>query len=182
MLIDILVLILLVMAVFKGLSKGFVIAVFSFVAYLVGLAAALKLSGLMADYIGSSVEISQRWLPVVAFFVVFLLVVLLVRLGAKAIEGALRMMMLGWLNRIGGVLLYVLIYFFIFSIMLFYATQLRLLKPDTINASVTYHYIAPLAPRVMDIIGAAIPFFRDLFDDLLRFFGEVGTKKTASVT
>jgi membrane protein required for colicin V production len=179
MLIDIIVLILLIMAIFKGLRKGLIVAVFSFLAFLIGLAAALKLSTLMAEYIGTNVDISQRWLPVVAFAVVFIVVVMLVRLGAKAIEGAVRMMMLGWLNRIGGVLFYVLIYFFIFSIILFYATQLHILKPDLMQASVTYAYIAPFAPKMIDILGAVIPFFRDMFEQLLRFFEEVGKKKGA---
>ena len=179
MLIDIIVLILLIMAIFKGLRKGLIVAVFSFLAFLIGLAAALKLSTLMADYIGTNVDISQRWLPVVAFAVVFIVVVMLVRLGAKAIEGAVRMMMLGWLNRIGGVLFYVLIYFFIFSIILFYATQLHVLKPDLMQASATYAYIAPFAPKMIDILGAVIPFFRDMFEQLLRFFEEVGKKKVA---
>jgi len=179
MLIDIIVIILLIMAIFKGLRKGLIVAVFSFLAFLIGLAAALKLSTLMADYIGTNVDISQRWLPVVAFAVVFIVVVMLVRLGAKAIEGAVRMMMLGWLNRIGGVLFYVLIYFFIFSIILFYATQLHVLKPDLMQASATYAYIAPFAPKMIDILGAVIPFFRDMFEQLLRFFEEVGKKKVA---
>lgn len=177
MFIDIITVILLFMAVFKGLRKGLVVAIFSLLAYLVGLAAALKLSTLMAGYIGSNVEVSQRWLPFLAFFVVFLIVVLLVRLGAKAIEGAMRLMMLGWLNRLGGVLLYMLIYFFIYSILLFYAAQLRLLNQDTIRASVTYGYIAPFAPKAMEILGAVFPFFRHMFDELLAFFGKAGSKK-----
>lgn len=173
MLIDIITIILLAMAVFKGLRKGLIVAVFSFLAYLVGLAAALKLSTLMAGYIGSNVQVSQRWLPFLAFFVVFLLVVLLVRLGARAIEGAMRMMMLGWLNRLGGVLFYVLIYFFIDSILLFYATNLHLIKEDAIRASATYGYIEPLAPKVLGILGVIIPYFRHMFGELLQFFGKV---------
>lgn len=180
MFIDIIVVILLVMAVIKGLRKGFVVAIFSFVAYLVGLAAALKLSTLMAGYIGSNVAVSQRWLPFLAFFLVFVIVVLLVRLGAKAIEGAMRLLLLGWLNRLGGVLFYILIYFFIFSILLFYATQLHLLKEDTINASATYNYIAPFGPKMIELLGAVIPFFRDMFDELLKFFENVGGKKVAT--
>ncbi|MDQ3279389.1 MAG: CvpA family protein [Bacteroidota bacterium] len=170
MLIDIIAVVLLVMAVFKGLSKGLIVAVFTFLAYLIGLAAALKLSTVVADYIGTNIQISQRWLPFVSFLVVFALVVLLVRLGAKAIEGAVRMMMLGWLNRLGGVLFYILIYYFIYSIILFYAAQLHLLQPDTIAASVAYPYVAPLAPKLIALIGTVIPLFRDMFAELLRFF------------
>lgn len=176
MLIDIITIILLAMALFKGLRKGLIVALFSFFAYLIGLAAAIKLSALVANYIGTNVEVSQRWLPFIAFFVVFTIVVILVRLGAKAIEGAVRMMMLGWLNRLGGALFYILIYFFIYSILLFYATQLQLLKTETIKASATYGFIAPMAPKAIAILGAAIPFFRDAFAGLLQFFEEAGKK------
>lgn len=177
MLIDIIAIILLIMAVFKGLSRGLIVAVFSFLAYLVGLAAALKLSTFVADYIGTNVQVSQRWLPFISFLVVFALVVLLVRLGAKAIESAVKMMMLGWLNRLGGMVFYILIYYFIYSIILFYATQLSVLKPATIDASVVYPYVAPFAPKLIAAVGTVIPLFRDMFADLLRFFEEVGTNK-----
>lgn len=180
MLIDIVAVILFIMALFKGFRKGLIVAVFSFLAYLIGLAAALKLSTLMADYIGTNVQVSQRWLPFIAFFLVFLVVVLLVRLGAKAIEGAVRMAMLGWVNRLGGVLFYLLLYFFIYSILLFYATELTLLKAETIRASVVYGFIEPFAPKVMEILGAAIPFFRNMFAELLHFFENVGGKKAVA--
>jgi membrane protein required for colicin V production len=174
MLIDIIALVLLVMAIFKGLSKGLIVAVFSFLAFIIGLAAALKLSTAMAGYIGANVEVSQRWLPFIAFIVVFVIVVLLIRLGAKLLQGAVQMAMLGWVNRIGGVLFYVLIYYFIFSVLLFYATQLNLVKPATTEASVTYSYIAPFGPKMMEILGSVIPWFKNMFEELLHFFDAVG--------
>ncbi|MBB1285478.1 CvpA family protein [Flavisolibacter sp. BT320] len=177
MLIDIIAVVLLIIAVFKGLSRGLIVALFSFLAYLIGLAAALKLSTFVADYIGTNIQVSQRWLPFISFLVVFALVVLLVRLGAKAIESAVKMMMLGWLNRIGGMVFYILIYYFIYSIILFYATQLSVLQPATIEASVVYPYIAPFAPKLIAAVGTVIPLFRDMFADLLHFFEEVGTNK-----
>ena len=94
MVIDIIVLLLLVLAIFKGYTKGLVVAVFSFLAFIIGLAAALKLSTLVADYLGTATSISSRWLPFLAFTLVFIAVILLVRLGAKLIEGSLRLAML----------------------------------------------------------------------------------------
>ena len=182
MLIDIIALVLLVMAVFKGLSKGLIVALFSFLAFIIGLAAALKLSTAMADYIGANVEVSQRWLPFLAFAVVFIIVVLLVRLGAKLLQGAVQMAMLGWVNRIGGVLLYVLIYYFIYSVLLFYATQLNLIKPATTEASVTYSYIAPFGPKMMEIVGSVVPWFKNMFEELLHFFDAVGKENKQQTT
>ncbi len=94
MLIDIIAVILLLMAVFKGLRKGLIVAVFSFLAFIIGLAAALKLSTVMAAYIGDNVAVSQRWLPFIAFIVVFFIVVLLVRLGGKFLQGFVQIFIL----------------------------------------------------------------------------------------
>ncbi|SHF77061.1 CvpA family protein [Flavisolibacter ginsengisoli] len=177
MFIDTVALVLLIISVFKGFTKGFIVALFSFLAFIIGLAAALKLSTLAASYIGNAVNISQRWLPVLAFFVVFLIVALAIRLGAKMLEGVVKLAMLGWLNRLGGIIFYILIYFFIFSILLFYAQQLHFLKPETIEASVSYPWIQPIAPKIMSIMGAVMPFFKDMFDQLLQFFQNVSGKK-----
>lgn len=176
MIIDIIAIILLVMGIFKGLKKGFVLAVFSLLAFIIGLTAAIKLSSVVADYLGENVNISQRWLPVLAFALVFIAVVFLVRLGAKAIEGVLRVAMLGWLNKIGGAILYVILYLFIFSVLLFYLEELHIIKPETIRSSNTYSYIKPLAPTIMDSLGSVIPFFKDMFAELEDFFDNLSKK------
>lgn len=176
MFIDIIALILLVWAAFKGLRNGLIVGLFSFFAFIIGLAAALKLSTVAAEYIGTNTNIGKRWLPFIAFAGVFLIVVLLVRLGAKAIEGVLRMAMLGWLNKLGGILLYILLHFFIFSILLFYVDQLHLIKKETLEASVLYPYIQPLAPNIIDALGYLLPFFKNMFVELEGFFDGISRK------
>lgn len=179
MLIDIIAFLLLLLSLWKGIRKGLVVAVFSFLAFIIGLAAAIKLSAAAAVYIGNSVNISQRWLPVLAFLVIFFLVVLLVKLGARLIEGALQMAMLGWLNRLGGVFFYFLMYIFIFSILLFYANQLHLIRPATTASSLVYPYVEPMAPKILNGLGYILPVFRNMFDQLLHFFQNVSPGKQA---
>ena len=176
MFIDIIAFILLVWAAFKGLRNGLIVGLFSFFAFIIGLAAALKLSAVAAEYIGTNTNIGKRWLPFIAFAGVFLIVVLLVRLGAKAIEGVLRMAMLGWLNKLGGILLYILLHFFIFSILLFYVDQLHLIKKETLEVSVLYPYIQPLAPNIIDALGYLLPFFKNMFVELEGFFDGISRK------
>ena len=173
MIIDILFIVLVVLAAIKGFRRGLIVGVFSFVAIIVGLAAAIKLSIVVAGYIGSEVNVSDRWLPVISFLAVFIGVVLLIRLGAKAIEKGVEVITLGWLNRLGGILLYIAIYLLVFSIFLFYATQLNILKPETIEKSVTYAYLQPWGPKIIDIMGRLIPFFKDMFQQLEQFFDGV---------
>jgi membrane protein required for colicin V production len=176
MTIDILVAILIVMAVIKGYQRGLIVAAFSFIAVVIGLAAAMKLSAVAATYIGSAVKISSEWLPVISFAVVFLLVVLLIRLGAKAIEKTAQVAMLGWVNRLGGIVFYAAIYITVFSVLLFYAVQMELLKPETIKQSVTYSFVQPWGPKAINGVATVLPFFRDMFADLESFFGGIATE------
>src|SRR5687768_16583203 len=116
MFLDIIVLILLVLALFKGWSNGFIVGIFSLLAFIIGLAAAMKLSSFAATYINENFNVSEQWLPIIAFLAVFLVVVILARLGAKAIESVVEIAQLGWANKLGGIFLYIFIYLFIISI------------------------------------------------------------------
>jgi membrane protein required for colicin V production len=176
MLIDFAFAVLLIMAIIKGYQKGLVLAVFSIIAFIVGLAAALKLSTVVAAYLKDSISVSAKWRPFIAFAVVFLIVVLLVRLGAKLVERSIQAVLLGWVNRIGGILLYAALYLIILSVFIFYAEKLQLIQPATIQSSVTYKFIQPCGPVVMDNIGRLIPWFKDMFTELGDFFNSLSNK------
>ena len=173
MFLDLLFAVILVLAIVKGYRRGLIVGLFSLVAVIIGLAAAIKLSTVVAGYIGKAVKVSDQWLPVVSFIIVFIIVVLLIRLGANAIEKAVEVVLLGWVNKIGGIVLYVVIYTMVFSVLLFYAEQVKLLQPETINKSVTYPYIQPWGPRVINAFGKILPLFKDMFGDLEHFFDGV---------
>ena len=170
MIVDVVFVIILILAIIKGYQRGLIVGAFSFIAIIVGLAAAIKLSVVVARYIGRSVKISDEWLPVIAFLVVFLIVVLLVRLGAKFIQRAAGFAMLGWVNRLGGIILYLALYTAIFSIFLFYIEKLNLLKANTVNKSITYFFVQPWGPKIINAFGTVIPFFRNMFNELENFF------------
>ena len=101
MIIDIIFVIIIILAAFSGYKRGLVVAVFSLVALIVGLAAAMKLSAVVASYIGKAVKVTDEWLPVISFALVFLLVYLLVRWMARIIERTAQWAMLGWGKQTG---------------------------------------------------------------------------------
>lgn len=167
---DIIYLLLLALAAWNGFRKGLVLALFSLLAVVIGLAAAMKLSVVTADWVGTHVSISRQWLPVISFLLVFLIVLILVRLGARAIEQVLRLAMLGWVNRVAGALLYCVMLTIVLSILVFYAIQMRLLGPSGLSNSLTYGFVQPWGPRVMSVFGELLPWFRDMFEELKAFF------------
>lgn len=162
--------VLLIIAVFKGYRKGFVVAVFSFLAVVIGIAAAMKLSALVAGWLGEGTSISSAWLPFLSFALVMIGVVVLVRIGAALIESAMKMVLLGWANKLGGILLFAALYTMVFSVLLFYADKMHWIKPATFASSVTYPFIQPWAPKALELFGAVIPWFKGLFDQLSAFF------------
>jgi len=173
MLLDLIFGVIILLAIIKGYQRGLIVGVFSLVAVIIGLAAALKLSTVVAGYIGKAVKVSDQWLPVISFVAVFLIIVVLIRLVAKMIEKTAEIAMLGWLNKLGGIILYAVIYTLIFSVLLFYAEQMKWLQPETITHSVTYSFVQPWGPKVINGLGSVIPFFKDMFGDLEQFFGGI---------
>ena len=173
MIIDIVFIILLIIAFLKGAKKGLIQSLFTFLAFFVGLAAAIKLSAIVANHLSHQTTIGSKWIPFVSFILVFAVIVILVRALGKFIEKANEMIMMGWINKIGGVLLYLFLYGIIYSILLFYLKNLGILKPTTIQVSIFYPYLSPLAPDALNLIGNIIPFFKDLFGQLERYFGLV---------
>jgi membrane protein required for colicin V production len=176
MIIDLVLAVLLILAIVKGLQRGLIVSVFSVIGLVVGLVAAMKLSAVTASYLKGTVNVSAQWLPVIAFAVVFLVAVLLVRLGAKALEKTVQVAMLGWVNRLGGVALFIFLYTLIFSVALFYASKINFISAEAIQASKTYSYIQPLGPWAIDSIGAIIPLFKNLFKELEAFFISLSNK------
>ncbi|MBK9380906.1 MAG: CvpA family protein [Chitinophagaceae bacterium] len=173
MIIDLILGIIILIAIFKGYQRGLIIGLFSLVSVIIGLAAAMKLSTVVAGYIGEAVNVSDEWLPVISFAIVFIVVVLLIRLGANAIERTVEVVMLGWLNKLGGIILYVAIYTVVFSVLLFYAEQVNLVRSETIEKSISYSFVQPWGPRVINSVGSIVPLFRDMFAELELFFENV---------
>ena len=173
MVLDIILVILIIAAVFKGLHRGLIVAVFSLLSFFVGLAAAIKLSAFVADHLKEAIHLSARWLPILSFVLVFLAVVILLRWIANLIQTAVDFAWLGGLNRLGGALLYVLIYIVIYSVFLFYGAKSHILSNNTIHSSATYHWIAPVGPAVVNGIGKIFPFFKGMFESLEDFFSHL---------
>ncbi len=173
MIIDILLLITILLAIFKGWSKGIIAGAFSLAALILGAAAALKLSAQFSLYLQEETGHPSPLWPVVAFVLIFIVVAVIIKLLAAVISKLFQTIMLGWLNRLAGIVFYVLAYVVIFSIGLWFANQMHLLSPDLKSASKTYSRIMPLGPKIITDLSDWIPWFKDLFQQLEDFFGRI---------
>ncbi len=170
MVIDICLFALLILAIFKGIKQGLVVAVFSFFAIILGLAAAVKMSTLVAKWLSETINIHAGWLPFLAFVIIIIAVSIIVRICAAIIETTLQLSMLGWLNKLGGIVFYCCIYVTVFSVLIFYLAQLHLLKPPVIATSKAYPYIQNWGPYIINLFAKIIPIFKGMFEELTKFF------------
>jgi membrane protein required for colicin V production len=170
MFIDILFLFIIIAAVIKGYSKGLIVAVFSFAAILIGLAAALKLSAFVAVWLQTSTSISSYWLPFLSFALVMIAVIFLVKLVATIVEKTVQFAMMGWVNKMGGIVLYAALYTSILSVVLFFFNKMNLVKQDTFATSKSYWFIEPWASKLIAGFGKIVPVFKDTFHQLETFF------------
>ncbi len=179
--IDIMVLLAAILAVLNGYRKGLIMAIFNMVSLLIGIAAAVKLSALVAPTIADYIEVGARFLPILSFLVVFVLVVLAIRLVGKILEKSLETLKIGFVNRLAGIALYIVLYIAILSVLLFFVDKTGLLSAELAEKSVTYHLIAPFGPAILDGLGSILPWFKNMFNDLNGFFEELANKATPTV-
>lgn len=177
--IDIVFLCIVAYAAFKGLGQGLVMALFSLASVFVGLAAALKLSSSVAVYLERSDALPSRWLPVVAFLLVFTASLSLVRMVGRTLEKSLSNTVLGGLNRVGGFIVYAILYLLVYSVFLFYLEQVGLVSESMKSASHAYAHLKPWGPVALESFGRLVPAFGDVFNQLQGFFERVSSKMPA---
>ena len=163
MLIDVICILCWVFAVWKGWSKGFLVSLVSFVGLIIGFILAMKFSAQVADHLRTQHAISSAWLPFLAFILVMAATWLLLHLSAKLLTKLAEIAMMGWLNKTGGVIIYVLLFTIWISGFLFFTEQLSVFTPKTKDSSVLYRWVQPVAPAIMNRMGKWIPWLKETF-------------------
>lgn len=170
---DIILLALLTWYGFKGYRKGIVQVLFAAIAMIVATLGALKLSGKLSGYFFQKDSDISPWLPVLSFILVFAAILFFVYLISKTVDSSLKKIRLGWLNRLAGMVLYILIISFVFSTVLWIGDKVNLIKPETKSASVTYPLIAPIAPKGFELLGGLLPFVKSSYSELDMLFDKI---------
>ena len=101
---DILLIIPLIIGGWRGFKKGLIIELFTLLALLVGIYAGIHFSDFMAGILRDNLDMTSKYLPAIAFTITLLLVGAMVFFGGKLLEKAVKMVALGAINRITGML------------------------------------------------------------------------------
>lgn len=106
--IDIVLLICFIPAIIQGFRKGLISQVFSFLALILGTYIAYSFSNIFIDYLKEYITANHIILYVIAFALIFIAVGIVLSIIAKLLESIISIIMLGWLNRLLGIIFAVL--------------------------------------------------------------------------
>lgn len=149
---DIIILILLAWGAYRGFTQGFILQVVTFIALIIGVWASIAFSDNMSGFLTKNMDITGKYLPVLSFVLIFVLVVVLAHLIGMLLTRFIEITSLGWLNRLGGVAFGVLKMAFIASVLLTIQNRMKekihIISEKQIQTSLLYKPVSSLAPSV----------------------------------
>lgn len=175
MIIDIVVILVALFAIYKGYKKGFVAALFSFAGLIIIMAAGIPLSIQMAKYFGSNTNNPKPWLPIATFLLVSIIIMILMKWIAALVSAAFNWTLLGGINRLAGACLFVFIYLTIISILLFYAIESNIISTHTMQNSYTAHYMEWWGRKSLGLLSSILPFLGNSFNQLKNYFSNINS-------
>ncbi len=115
---DIVLIVPIIYASYKGFKHGLIIEVFTLLALLVGIYIGIHFSDAVANWLKNSLNWHSEYLPVIAFTITFLGVGAMIYFGGKVLEKMIKVVHLSPLNKIAGVVFSVLKMIYILSVTL----------------------------------------------------------------
>jgi membrane protein required for colicin V production len=156
--IDMFIAVLLIWAVFRGFTRGFIMQLTILAALALGVFAALKLSGFTARQLDNRLDMNSETLYLVAVAVTFILVFIAVNLIGRLIEKVVESVDLSFLNRIMGVVLSLAKTTIILGVLLVYINRLDLkfqfLPENTREHSLFYKPFTSVAIKIFPSLNA----------------------------
>ncbi len=156
---DIILLVCFIPAIISGLRKGFIAQVVAIISIVLGVWLSVKSATLVGSWISQWIEASPQLINIISFAIIFIAVAVLLFTIGKLIEATIKIIMLGWLNKLLGVLFSMLKCILIigFLIIVFEAINdtFGLVPESYLSDSLLY---APFR----DIADSVFPLFKEL--------------------
>lgn len=144
----------------------------TFVALIVGIWGAAKFSGLVADYLFNSLNVSSPYMHLVAFTITFIGFVIVINIGAFLISRLLDAIALGLMNRLLGslfsVLQMALILSVLFVILNAFNERHDFMPEKQVESSLLYKPVSNLAPSIFPFLR-----FEVIAREIEKLLGEI---------
>lgn len=157
---DVILLICFIPALIQGLKKGFISQVISIVSLIAGVWMSFEFSTTVSAWLAQYVEASEKLLKIASFAIIMIGVFIILGIVGKSLEGILKFVMLGWLNRLLGVVFAFIKTGLVIGIVIILFNSLNnslnLVSEETLAQSVLY-------PPLKDMAYTIFPYLKEIF-------------------
>lgn len=164
MILDILLGLFVFGAFYKGYTKGIIYSMLSLIAIIVGIIIAMNFSSFAAVWLAKNFNLPSIILPVLSFVLVLIAVIASIKLVAILTEKILKAIMLNFVNKIAGALVWSFIVVLIFSVLVYFVDQAGFLTSAVKQASITYPLVKSLGPEGLSIFQTFTPYLEESFE------------------
>jgi membrane protein required for colicin V production len=152
---DIVVAVLLAYSLIRGLFRGLVKEVASIIGVLGGFFSAYSFYGVAAAYLSGLVS-NPAYRNILAFMIIFCVVLILINVLALIIKYVLRVVLLGWLDRLGGVAFGIVKGVLIVSVLFLALTAFLPKGTPLIRDSMSAPYISIVSEKLAALVSSEI--------------------------
>ncbi len=182
MILDIICGIILAASFYLGYSKGILKTVFGVLSIIFGLLASLKFSFVIINILEKFLTIDPRMVIVIGFVLTFLLVLIGIRMIGKGLEKILETAHINFVNQIAGGILSLLISLVVFSSIIWFLDQIKVISSETQKNSLSYPMLKQVPEKSRAVITKIKPFFSEFWDKTKQAMDKVDPNLQAPAT
>ena len=157
---DILIGIPLVYAIYKGFTKGLIIEVATLLALILGIYGAIHFSDFTAEFIRNKFEYDSNYMGIMAFVITFILIVIVLNVLGKMMNSLVEAVALGMINRLLGAVFGLIKGIIILSILVYFVNFLDqrfdFISQEKKKESLLYEPMVQISEKLFDIFNADI--------------------------
>lgn len=167
MVIDIIFVITILYGFYLGFTKGIIQTVFTVLSIFFGMMAAFKFSHATTDFLEKAFNNQNPLMFLAGFLLSFVITMILIRMIARGLEGILKTANINIINKLAGGVLLGGVLVLLYSVLLWFGDQARLVNTQTKQTSVTYPYLEQFPPQARAIASRFEPVFQDFWNQSL---------------
>ena len=159
-LIDIVIVCCFLPVLYFGIKNGLIKQLVAFAVVYFGITLSLKFSAPVGEWVCRHVKITDFWAKAVSFILIFFAVALILSLFGRIVEKIIKISLLGWLNKLLGVVMTFIIFALLISVLVYFvdsANNLLHFIPEEKLAESRFY------PALLHCSQEVFPHFKELF-------------------
>lgn len=158
--IDIIILVIVFASAIIGAFKGFISQLVSMASLVLGIIGASKFTPAIADYLKAYINTSETTLHIICFIVLLLAIILICGLVGRAVEQIIQLSMLGWMNRLLGIIfsaIKAVIILSLVTVLIGYIQKTWNVLPENMfSGSIIYPHLVEVADKICPLFKSLI--------------------------